>query len=316
MTKELEKQEWEEQFAEDAFAPLPEEYKNKDLLVRKNTSYWKDVWRNFKKNKIALISLGVMGLMVIMVIIGPMISGYNYYSNDYSAVNQTPNAAHWFGTDNLGRDLWTRVWAGGRVSLLIAILATLIPEAIGMIVGGISGYIGGKVDMIIMRIIDVLMGIPSLIYMILLMVVLGSGNILTLVIAMSITGWMGGARSTRGLILQLKTREFVTASETLGASPAWIIIRRLIPNTLGIRVVGITMSIPSAIFYEAFLSYIGLGVTPPTPSWGQLIKSAGEVFRYYPYQFLIPCICVAITMLCCNLIGDGLRDALDPKLRS
>jgi oligopeptide transport system permease protein len=133
---------------------------------------------------------------------------------------------------------------------------------------------------------------------------------------MSITGWMGGARSTRGLILQLKTREFVTASETLGASPAWIIIRRLIPNTLGIRVVGITMSIPSAIFYEAFLSYIGLGVTPPTPSWGQLIKSAGEVFRYYPYQFLIPCICVAITMLCCNLIGDGLRDALDPKLRS
>jgi oligopeptide transport system permease protein len=316
MTKELEKQEMEEQFAEDAFAPLPEEFKNKDLLVRKNTSYWKDVWRNFKKNKIALISLGVMGLMVIMVIIGPMISGYNYYSNDYSAVNQTPNATHWFGTDNLGRDLWTRVWAGGRVSLLIAILATLIPEAIGMIVGGISGYIGGKVDMVIMRIIDVLMGIPSLIYMILLMVVLGSGNVLTLVIAMSITGWMSGARSTRGLILQLKTREFVTASETLGASPAWIIVRRLIPNTLGIRVVGITMSIPSAIFYEAFLSYIGLGVTPPTPSWGQLIKSAGEVFRYYPYQFLIPCICVAITMLCCNLIGDGLRDALDPKLRS
>jgi oligopeptide transport system permease protein len=316
MTKELEKQEWEEVFPEDAFAPLPEENKNRELLVRKNTSYWKDVWRNFRKNKVALVSLGIMVLMVVMVIVGPEISGYNYYSNDYSAVNQAPCAAHWFGTDNLGRDLWTRVWAGGRVSLLIAILATLIPEAIGMIVGGISGYIGGKVDMIIMRIIDVLMGIPSLIYMILLMVVLGSGNIMTLVIAMSITGWMSGARSTRGLILQLKTREFVTASETLGASPAWIIARRLIPNTLGIRVVGITMSLPSAIFYEAFLSYIGLGVTPPTPSWGQLIKSAGEVFRYYPYQFLIPCACVAVTMLCFNLIGDGLRDALDPKLRS
>lgn len=316
MNKELENKETEELFPEDAFEPLPEENKNSDLLVRKNTSYWKDVWRNFRKNKIALVSLGIMAVMVLMVIIGPEISGYNYYSNDYTAVNQTPSLEHWFGTDNLGRDLWTRVWAGGRVSLLIAILATLIPEIIGMVVGGISGYMGGKVDMVIMRIIDVLMGIPSLIYMILLMIVLGSGNIMTLVIAMSITGWMGGARSTRGLILQLKTREFVTASETLGASPAWIIARRLIPNTLGIRVVGITMSLPSAIFYEAFLSYIGLGVTPPTPSWGQLIKAAGEVFRYYPYQFLIPCICVAVTMLCFNLIGDGLRDALDPRLRS
>ena len=166
-----------------------------------------------------------------------------------------------------------------------------------------------------MRTIDVLMGIPSLIYMILLMVVMGSGNIATLVIAMSITGWMGAARSTRGLVLQLKTREFVVASETLGASSGWIIARRLIPNTLGIRVVSITMSLPSVIFYEAFLSYIGLGVTPPQTSWGQLIKAAGETFRYYPYQFIIPCLCVSITMLCFNLIGDGLRDALDPKLR-
>lgn len=303
-------------YDENAFAPLSEEEKNSEKIARKKTSYWKDVWRNFKKNKAAMVSLVVMGIMILLVLIGPVISGYNYYSNDYNAVNQPPSLEHWFGTDNLGRDLWTRVWAGGRVSLFIAILATLIPELIGMAVGGISGYIGGKVDMVIMRTIDVLMGIPSLIYMILLMVVLGSGNIATLVIAMSITGWMGGARSTRGLILQLKNREFVTASETLGASPAWIIARRLIPNTLGIRVVSITMSLPSAIFYEAFLSYIGLGVTPPTPSWGQLVKAAGEVFRYYPYQFIIPCACVALTMLCFNLIGDGLRDALDPKLRS
>ncbi len=304
------------EFDEKDFLPLPEEEKNGEEIVRKTTSYWRDVWRNFIKNKTAVVSLVLMALMVLMVLIGPEISGYNSYSNDYTAVNQAPSAQHWFGTDNLGRDLWTRVWEGGRVSLLIAILATLIPEVIGMAVGGISGYVGGKVDMVIMRIIDILMGIPSLIYMILLMVVLGSGNILTLVIAMSITGWMSGARSTRGLVLQLKTREFVTASETLGASKGWIIARRLIPNTLGIRVVSITMTLPSVIFYEAFLSYIGLGVTPPTPSWGQLIKAAGEVFRYYPYQFLIPCVCVAVTMLCFNLIGDGLRDALDPKLRS
>lgn len=288
-------------FADDAFSPLPEGALDQDQIARKKTTYFKDVWRNFKKNKAAVISLVVIAIMIFFVLFGP---------------NQGPNAVHWFGTDNLGRDLWTRVWAGGRVSLIIAILATLIPEIIGMAVGGISGYLGGWADTVIMRTIDVLMGIPSLIYMILLMVVMGSGNIATLVIAMSITGWMGAARSTRGLVLQLKTREFVVASETLGASSGWIIARRLIPNTLGIRVVSITMSLPSVIFYEAFLSYIGLGVTPPQPSWGQLIKAAGETFRYYPYQFIIPCLCVSITMLCFNLIGDGLRDALDPKLRA
>lgn len=303
-------------FADDAFSPLPEGALDQDQIARKKTTYFKDVWRNFKKNKAAVISLVVIAIMIFFVLFGPMMTKFDYYSNDYSCSNQGPNAVHWFGTDNLGRDLWTRVWAGGRVSLIIAILATLIPEIIGMAVGGISGYLGGWADTVIMRTIDVLMGIPSLIYMIILMVVMGSGNIATLVIAMSITGWMGAARSTRGLVLQLKTREFVVASETLGASSGWIIARRLIPNTLGIRVVSITMSLPSVIFYEAFLSYIGLGVTPPQPSWGQLIKAAGETFRYYPYQFIIPCLCVSITMLCFNLIGDGLRDALDPKLRA
>lgn len=313
--KEKEEKKQEIRFDEHSFEHLPQGSLEQDQIVRKKTTYVKDVWRNFRKNKAALISLGVMGIMLLFVLFGPMMNSFDYRSNDYSSSNLAPNLTHWFGTDKLGRDLWTRVWEGGRVSLLVALLATLIPEAIGMMIGGISGYIGGKVDMLIMRAIDVLMGIPSLIYMILLMVVLGSGNIATLVIAISITGWMSSARSTRGLVLQLKSREFVVASETLGASPAWIIARRLIPNTLGIRVVGITMSLPNVIFYEAFLSYIGLGIKPPAPSWGQLIKAAGEVFRYYPYQFIIPCACVSITMLCLNLIGDGLRDALDPKLR-
>lgn len=302
-------------FRDDDFEALQHDGSEGEVIARKQTTYVKDVWRSFKKNKAAVVSLIAMGVLVFFVLFGPMMVEYNYYSNDYNSVNQPPNSTHWFGTDTLGRDIWARVWVGGRISLLIAILGTLIPELAGMVIGGISGYIGGKVDMFIMRLIDILMGIPSLIYMILLMIVFGSGNILTLVIAISLTGWMGSARGTRGLVLQLKNREFVTASETLGGASLWIIFKHLLPNTLGIRVVSITMMIPSVIFYEAFLSYIGLGVAPPNPSWGQLIKAASEVFRYHPYQFIIPCAFISLSMLCFNLIGDGLRDALDPKLR-
>ena len=298
------------------FTPLSPDELTGEEMARPETTYFKDVWRNLKKRKTAIASLIVLGLLVVMVLVGPMMNEYNYYSNDYSAANQPPSPAHWFGTDTLGRDLWTRVWVGGRVSLLIAILATIIPYAIGMMIGGISGYFGGKVDMFIMRLIDVLMGIPSLIYDILLIMVLGSGSISTLVLAFTITGWLGSARTTRGLVLQLKEREFVMASTTLGASPMRIILRHLLPNTLGIIVVGMTMTIPSVIFAEAFLSFIGLGITPPNPSWGQLIKEASEVFKQYPYRFIIPCIFVGLTMLCFNLLGDGLRDALDPRLRS
>jgi len=302
--------------AGDDFSPLPEDTLEADAVVRKSTTYASDVWRDFRRRKTAMVSLVVLAVLVFFVLFGPMMNRYDYYSNDYGAVNLPPSAEHWFGTDSLGRDLWTRVWAGGRVSLLLALLATIIPYAIGMTIGGVSGYFGGRLDQIIMRTIDILMGIPALIYMILFMVILGSGNIMTLVLAMSLTGWMSSARITRGLILQLKSQEFIVASETLGASPFRLIFRHLIPNTLGITVVGMTLMMPNMIFYEAFLSYIGLGIKPPNPSWGQLIKIASETFRYYPYQFLFPCLCVSIAMLCFNLIGDGLRDALDPRLRS
>ena len=298
------------------FDPLDRAGLQAEEMARPSTTYLKDVWHAFKKRKTALISAVILLILIALVVFGPMMNPYNYYSNDYSAINSPPSAQHWFGTDTLGRDLWTRVWMGGRVSLLIAILATLFPFAIGMIMGGISGYFGGKVDMIIMRSIDILMGIPAMIYNILLIVVLGSGNISTLIIAFTLTGWMGSARSARGMVLQIKAREFVMASETLGASPARIIFRHLLPNTMGIMVVGITLTIPMIIFAEAFLSFIGLGVAPPNPSWGQLISNAAEVFKSYPYQFIIPCSFVSLTMLCFNLMGDGLRDALDPKLRA
>lgn len=304
------------EYLHDDFEPLPPDALTQEEIARPQTTYLKDVWRSFKKRKTAVLGLIVICLMVAMVLVGPMMNEFNYYSNDYDAINQAPNAVHWFGTDELGRDLWTRVWIGGRVSLLIAVIATIIPYAIGMTVGGISGYIGGRLDMIIMRTIDVLMGIPGMIYNILLMIVLGSGNISTLVIAFSITGWMGSARTTRGLVLQLKERDFVMASQTLGASPLRIIFKHLLPNTMGIAVVGMASSIPGIIFSEAFLSFIGLGIAPPNPSWGQLIKSASTVFKTYPYQFAIPCVCISITMLCFYLMGDGLRDALDPRMRT
>lgn len=304
------------QMQPDDLQRLPDGALGSDNLVRKPTTYWKDVWRTFRSNKIALVCLIIMFLMVIMVIVGPMMSAYDYYTNDYAHMNELPSETHWFGTDNLGRDLWTRVWVGGRVSLIIALVATIIPEMIGWVIGGISGYFGGMVDMVIMRIIDILMGIPSMIYTILLMVVFGSGNMWTLILAFTITGWLNSARYTRGRVLQLKNIEFVMASKTLGASPMHIVIKRLIPNTLNLSVISIAMGIPNIIFAEAFFSYIGLGVKPPNPSWGQLIKNASEVFMQYPYQFLIPCACIAVTMLCSNLIGDGLRDAMDPKLRT
>ena len=304
------------EYLDNDFLPIGADAFAQEEIARPQTTYLKDVWRSFKKRKTAVFGLAVVCFMILMVIFGPMMNDFNYYTNDYDHINEVPNAIHWFGTDELGRDLWTRVWVGGRVSLLIAVVATIIPYIIGMTVGGISGYIGGKVDMVIMRIVDVLMGIPSMIYNILLMIVLGSGNISTLIIAFTITGWLGSARSTRGLVLQLKERDFVMASQTLGASPLRIIFKHLLPNTLGIAVVGMASSIPGIIFAEAFLSFIGLGIAPPNPSWGQLIKSASSVFKTYPYQFLIPCLCISITMLCCYLMGDGLRDALDPRLRS
>lgn len=304
------------EYLENDFLPVGADAFAQEEIARPQTTYLKDVWRSFKKRKTAVFGLAVVCIMIVMVLIGPMMNEFNYYTNDYDHINEAPSAVHWFGTDELGRDLWTRVWIGGRVSLLIAVVATIIPYIIGMTVGGISGYIGGKVDMVIMRIVDILMGIPSMIYNILLMIVLGSGNISTLIIAFTITGWLGSARSTRGLVLQLKERDFVMASQTLGASSLRIIFKHLLPNTMGIAVVGMASSIPSIIFAEAFLSFIGLGIAPPNPSWGQLIKAASSVFKTYPYQFLIPCLCISITMLCCYLMGDGLRDALDPRLRS
>ncbi|MGI5999219.1 MAG: ABC transporter permease [Lutispora sp.] len=283
-------------------------------IVRPSMTYWQDAWRRLKKNKIAMLGLIVIIVMTIMSIIGPMMVPYNHSDNDLSNTDQSPNSEHWFGTDDLGRDLWARVWMGARVSLFIGLMAALLDTLIGILVGGVSGFYGGKIDMLIMRFIDVMIAIPSMIFIILIMVIVGSG-VVPIIISFAITGWLSMARLVRGQILQLKEQEFVLAARTLGANSSRLILRHLIPNTLGVIIVSLTMRIPSAIFTEAFLSFIGLGVKPPMSSWGQLASSGAAVLRVFPYRLFIPAFFISITMLSLNLFGDGLRDALDPRLR-
>ncbi|MDY6012192.1 ABC transporter permease [Clostridium sp.] len=289
--------------------------KNKaEQITRPNLTYWQDAWRRLKRNKVAMISLCVLVVIILFCIIQPIIAGDKYMIQDMSIANQGPSIKHLFGTDNLGRDLFDRLWIGGRVSLIIAFVGTLVECVVGIIYGGISGYFGGKLDNIMMRIVEVLNSIPYLIVVILIAVRLGNG-IVPLLIALVITGWTGIARMVRGQVMQLKESEYVMAAKTLGASPLRIIFKHMLPNTLGVIIVYITFDIPSYIFAEAFLSFIGLGIQPPQTSWGAMASAGQQVMLFYPSQLIFPSLAIAITMLSFNLFGDGLRDALDPKLR-
>lgn len=302
------------EFSKDQFGHVgPNEQKSQEIS-RKGMSYWQDVWRRLKKNKIAIFSLIVLALFTILAIIGPLLTPFNYSENNLVNTNQPPSKEHWFGTDSLGRDLWARVWIGARVSLAIGIIAAVAQTVIGVIVGGIAGYYGGKLDMVIMRFIDVMISIPYLIFVILIMVIMGSG-IFPIVLAIAITGWLEMARLVRGQVMQLKNEEFILSALSIGASPFRLIFKHLIPNTLGVIIVSLTMAIPAAIFSEAFLSFIGIGIKPPMTSWGQLANAGTAVMQIYPYQLLIPAFFISITMLALQLLGDGLRDALDPRLR-
>ena len=285
-----------------------------EAIHRPSLTYWQDAWYKIKKNRVAMLSLGIIALCVLMAAVGPSMTPFDYTATDATHIDEPPGGTHWFGTDSLGRDLWARVWMGARVSLLIGFLAAVINSCIGACVGGIAGYLGGRVDMFFMRLIDVLYAIPYMIVAILAMVVLDTG-MHTLVIALVLVGWIKSARLVRGQVLQLKHQEFVLAARKLGASDARIIYRHLLPNTLGLIITDLTMAVPYAIFAEAFLSYIGLGIQPPEASWGLLARYGAQNFRVCPYQLFIPAACISLTMLSLNLFGDGLRDALDPRVR-
>lgn len=302
----------------DLFTPLSEEEKKLEVTVRPSISYWKDAWMRLKKDKFAIISLTVIVLVVLGAIFIPMLSKYDYAANNLNQTNLKASAEHWFGTDNLGRDLFVRNFYGARYSLIIAALAAVINLVIGVLYGGIAGFFGGKVDNIMMRIVDIIYAIPLTIYVIIIMAILskpgasGSG-LFTIVLALSISYWIDMARIVRGDILQLKQQEFVLAAKSLGASKTRILLRHLIPNCIGSIMVTLTLLIPQAVFTEAFLSFIGLGIAAPRASLGTLANEAMNVIYTYPTQLIYPAVTICVIILAFNLFGDGLSYALDPK---
>jgi oligopeptide transport system permease protein len=278
-------------------------------------SFWKDSWIRLKKNRGALISLAIIIILFAMAFaIGPLLSQHSAYGQDLTRRYTGTSSQFWFGTDEFGRDMWTRVWAGTRVSLYIAFLAAFLDVFVGVTFGAISGFLGGRVDDVMQRIIEILNGIPYLVVAILAMVIFKPG-IITISIAIGLTGWNYMARIVRGRMLQLKEQEFTLASRSLGASRSRLIWKHLLPNSLGPIIVNLMFTIPLAIFAEAFLSFIGLGIQVPDASLGSLISDGADQIRFHPYLLWYPSIVFCLIMICFNLLGDGLRDALDPKMR-
>lgn len=283
-------------------------------LQQESISLWQDAWIRLKSNKVAMFSLGTLIVIILASIFGPMISAFNYYSNDYLNTNKAPSGVHWFGTDNLGRDMWVRTWMGARISLTVGLAAALIDLIIGIVYGGVMGYFGGRVDEIMNKFSEILYSIPYLLVVILLLVVFEPG-LWTIIIALTVTGWITMSWIVRGEIIQLKNRDFVLAARSMGAGAGRQLFKHLLPNALGPIIVTVTLSVPSAIFSEAFLSFLGLGVQAPIASLGSMINDALTGWNLYPWRMWFPATVICLTMLAFNLLGDGLRDALDPKLR-
>jgi oligopeptide transport system permease protein len=280
--------------------------------IESGTSLWKDAWLRLRKNRLALASFWILLFMVAFCFIGPFFTGQDYRSNNLDKTLLTPEASHLFGTDDLGRDQLTRVMIGGRVSLGVGIIATTVSLLIGVTYGATAAYLGGKVDSVMMRLVDVLYALPFTIFVILLMT-LFERSIVLLFMVIGAVEWLTMARIVRGQVLSIKQQEFVEAAVSLGYSTTRIILRHIIPNVLGVVVVYATLTVPSVMLLESFLSFLGLGVQPPMPSWGSLIKLGADNIQLYPYLLIIPAFFFSLTLFSLNFLGDGLRDALDPK---
>lgn len=328
-------------YSKNSFERIFRDEKFQTDVVYEGVSFWKDVRARFYQNKGAIIGLILISLIVIMAFIGPHINEHTYKSIKSEHMNLPPrvpiiekagildgkangvnvyeekgldNVYYWFGTDSLGRDIWTRVWTGTQVSIYIAILAVAIDMLIGMGYGLISGYVGGKVDIFMQRFIEILSGIPNLVVVTLFVMVLDPG-ILSISLALVITGWIGMSRVVRSQVLRLKELDYILASRTLGSSTSEIIRKDLFPNIFGQVIVMSMFSIPSSIFYESFLAFIGLGLQPPMASLGVLINDGYKSIMVYPHIIIPPVIVLAVLMLSFNLLADGIRDAVDPKMK-
>ncbi|HET7579701.1 MAG TPA: oligopeptide ABC transporter permease [Bacillales bacterium] len=326
----------------DMFQPAEIEKGKAEEITMDNTGFWKDSWRRMLKNKGAVFGLICILFFIVMALVGPELNPFSYKEQHIAHQFLPPkvpvlanvhwlpfdgyahgvdqyktrgvDTSYWFGSDEFGRDQWTRVWKGTQISLFIAFVASFIDFLIGVAYGGISGYFGGKVDNVMQRFIEVLVGIPNLILIILILLFIG-GGIWSIILALIISNWIGMARIVRGQVIKLKKEEFVLGSKTLGASHTKVIIKGLLPNTMAQIIITTMFTIPNAIFFEAFLSFIGLGLTPPTASLGTLINDGFQSLSTNPYLVIYPGVVISLLLISFNLLGDGLRDAFDPKMR-
>ena len=280
--------------------------------VPRGVSLWQDAWTRLRKNHLAMFGLGFLTFVIVVCLLTPWIAPYGYETQNLRLGASPPSAEHWLGTDNFGRDMLTRIMYGGRVSLLVGFIATTVALLIGVTYGAIAGYAGGKVDAVMMRLVDILYALPFMIFIILLMVIFGR-NLLLLFLAIGAVEWLTMARIVRGQVQSLRQMEYVEAAISIGLSPAAIVAKHLIPNVLGPVIVYTTLTIPNVMLLEAFLSFLGLGIQPPESSWGLLISYGVETMEEYPWLLIFPGLALTLTLFALNFLGDGLRDALDPK---
>ena len=297
---------------EEYFDPLPQEDRDAQFIAIQSKSFARNVWESFSRNRLALVGLILLAVLVCAAVFGPMLSPYPYDGMDAMSRNQSSSAAHWFGTDQMGRDVFTRVLYGARVSLLVGFASTALNLVIGVLYGSIAGYVGGRVDMVMMRIVDVIYAVPAMIYMILLMLIFGS-NIYSVMLGICVNGWINMARIVRSQVMSLKEQEFSVAAFVIGASRKRILFRHLLLNSLGPIIVTVTLMIPQAIFTEAFLSFIGIGISAPMASLGTLAQDAKMLMNVYPMQMVWPVLVICIVIFSLNFIGEGLETALNPR---
>jgi oligopeptide transport system permease protein len=287
----------------EAGAPLPQ------------ATLWRDAWRRYRRNRAAVVAGTLFVVVIVYALIAPIASPHDPNEIAFADAYQNPSLEHPLGTDQFGRDLFTRTALGGRISIGIGLAATLTILLIGVVYGSISGYIGGSLDNAMMRFLDALYGLPYLPFAIITLALVGTVNFWTMVIALSIASWFTSARIVRGQMITLKQNDYVRAASAIGARWYRILARHLLPNTLGVLVIVMFLELPGVILGEAFLSFIGLGINPPDASWGSMAKDGFEAYRSHPHIIIIPSVAIAMLVLCANFVADGVRDALDPRMR-